>query len=162
VCCFILSVRHARYLPSVWSHICLVRAAGRRGRLAAAILHRCLGFAVQRAVVHIEDVAVTYAQEGEPGPRPSGGGHLAERDAVTLRLRTLDLQPQGEQLTSLQGFRNAGLYGVQLLRRRDRSTGHAEMCHGKRLVSKATCAGFLNVHACVLQAQRVLQHRTAQ
>lgn len=41
------------------------------------------------------DVVITYAQQGEPGPRLLSGGHLAGRDAVTLRLRTLDLEPEG-------------------------------------------------------------------
>lgn len=67
---------------------------GRRQRWGARVLHRCLGLAVQRAEVHVADVAVTYFQEGEPGPRPSPEGRLAGRDAVTLRLRALDLEPE--------------------------------------------------------------------
>jgi hypothetical protein len=49
-----------------------VSAAGRRERWAASILHRCLGLAVQRAEVHIADVAVTYFQvTAFPKPQPA-------------------------------------------------------------------------------------------
>lgn len=61
-------------LPAADAHVKVkhmpVCIAGRRERWAASILHRCMGIAVQRAEVHIADVAVTYFQvTAFPKPR---------------------------------------------------------------------------------------------
>ena len=79
---------------------CAACAVGRRRRLAAQIVHRCLGLAVQRAHVHVSDVEATYAQHGTPGPGappspPLGAARAAQRDAISLRIRTLTLLPRG-------------------------------------------------------------------
>ena len=68
------------------------------------MLHRVLAFAVQLVSLDMRDLHVSLLQQQEPGPDPSDRSHLRGRDAVHVDIRSLSLQPQGENLKSAYLF----------------------------------------------------------
>lgn len=69
-------------------------------RLRAHALHRLIALAVRFLEIDAASLRCTYLQEGEPGPLPNPGSHMAGKDGAEISIRRLLLTPQLESESS--------------------------------------------------------------